>query len=570
MDTTNKTSENFFQKYVPITKWLPIYNKSWLTKDVIAGLSVWALMVPQSLGYASISGVPVQYGLYAAGIGLIVYAIFASSRHVVTGPSSTVAAVSGAAVLSAGATGTSQAVALVAAISVVAGILYLIMGFFKLGWISNFLAASVLTGFIFGIGIDVIIGQLGKITGTTVSGENAWSKLASWISGLPDINTATALIGLGTLLLLLAMHKFTPKIPGALVALVGGIAISTYFSLSDEGVKIIGEVPTGLPTLVVPSMTFILDNLSVIISGAIGVFMIALSESIASARLYASKHHYRIDNNQEMLAQGFANTASGLFQGVSVAGSLSKSSLNDSSGAKSQMSSLVQGAFVLVTLLFLAPFFTNLPESVLGAIVIVAVGYGLLNVKEMKRIYRLNRTEFWVAIFALLGVITFGTLQGVIIGLLISILVLIYRASNPAIPLMGKVAATGKYQNIETNPAAKQIPGVAIFRFDAALFFANVNALSSRVQNVIDESQDKIKFVIIDMQSVNMIDLEGADALKELATDLATQNVDLHLANVKTKVKEYLITTEVNKVIGNKNIHSSINDAEKILIRQLK
>lgn len=237
---------------------------------------------------------------------------------------------------------TEEAVALVAAISVVAGLMYLIMGAFKLGWISNFLAASVLTGFIFGIGIDVIIGQLGKITGTTVSGDNAWSKLASWISSLPDLNTTTLLVGVSSILLLLSMHKFTPKIPGALVALVAGIAVSTYFSLSDEGVKIIGEVPTGLPTLVVPSMTFIVDNMSVIITGAIGVFMIALSESIATARLYATKHHYRIDNNQEMLAQGFANTASGMFQGISVAGSLSKSSLNDSSGAKSQMSLVSQ------------------------------------------------------------------------------------------------------------------------------------------------------------------------------------------------------------------------------------
>ncbi len=229
---------------------------------------------------------------------------------------------------------------LVAAITFVTGLMYIVMAIFKMGWVSNFLAASVLTGFIFGIGIDVIIGQFGKITGYSVSGENAWYKLASWVSNLSSTNIATLMVGIGTIILLFLMHKFTPKIPGALVALIVGIAVSTYLGLSNEGVKIVGEVPTGLPSLVFPDFNFIMNNLTVIISSSVAVLMIALSESIATSRLYATKHHYQIDINQEMLAQGTANMSAGLFQGISVAGSLSKSSLNDSSGAKSQMSEL--------------------------------------------------------------------------------------------------------------------------------------------------------------------------------------------------------------------------------------
>ena len=551
------------QKYVPITKWLPKYNKAWLSKDIIAGFSVWALMVPEALGYATISGVPLQYGLYAAGIGLIIYAIFASSKHVITGPSSALAAISGAAVLSAGATGSAEAVSIVATISIIAGFLYLIMGVFKMGWISNFLAASVLTGFIFGIGIEVIVGQLGNLTGTTVTGSNAWTKIFSWLSGLPDLNKSTLIIGVGSLLLLLILRKLLSKVPGVLIILIVGIAVSTYFGLSDKGVEIIGEIPTGLPMFTLPSVSFILNNFSVILAGAIGIFMIAFSESIATARLYATKHNYQIDTNQEMLAQGFANTTSGLFQGISVAGSLSKSALNESSGTKSQMSSLVQGLLVFVTLLFLAPIFTNLPEVVLAAIVIYAVAFGLLNVKEMKRIYKYNRTEFWVAMMALFGVVTFGTLQGVLIGLIISLLVVVFRASKPSIPLLGKLASSDQYVNLENNPSAKAIPNVAIIRIDSALFFPNVEALSSRVQEITSNLNKKVKIVLIDMENVNYIDLEGSDMLIVISSKLLASDIELHLVNIKQSIHKYLLDTNVIKSIGKKNIHKDMVAAEK-------
>jgi high affinity sulfate transporter 1 len=567
MSTKSKNSNNvdFMNKFFPITTWLPKYKRSWLSKDIVAGLSVWALMVPQSLGYASISGVPVQYGLYAAAIGLIAYAIFATSKHVVTGPSSTIAAVSGAAALAVGTAGSSEAIAIVASVSILAGLMYIVLALFKMGWVSNFLAASVLTGFIFGIGIDVIIGQLGKITGTTVTGHSAWSKSWSWLTGLSDTNMATLAVGVGSLVLLYILHKFLPKIPGALVALIIGIGVSTYFNLSSEGVKIVGDVPTGLPSFALPSIDFFINNMPIILPAAIGVLMIALSESIATARLYATKHHYQVDINQEMLAQGVANTTAGLFQGISVAGSLSKSSLNDSSGAKSQVSSLAQGGFVLLTLLLLAPIFTNLPDAVLGAIVIIAVGYGLLNVKEMKRIYKYDRAEFWVAMVALFGVITFGTLQGVIIGLILSILVLIWLASKPSIPEVGKVPETGQYRNVVSHPNAKTIPGVVILKFESALFFANETALSNRIHEIVSEKGSELKIILLDMQSVNHIDLEGSDVLHEIISELSAENKSLHLVNMQSKIKKYLSKTGVIKAIGEKNIYINFKEAEQKL-----
>ncbi len=273
--------------------------------------------------------------------------------------------------------GSSEAVALVAVITILAGILYIILSVLKMGWVSNFLAESVLVGFIFGIGIDVAIGQLKHVTGTHVTGESVWQKLASWVASLPHTHTTTLVVGVAALVLLFALKIYAPKVPCALVALVLGIGASAIFDLSAQGVAVVGKVPRGLPIPALPDISLITKNFGLILSGAIGVLLVGFSESLAAARQYASKHHYDIDINQEMLAQGMANVTSGLFQGINVCGSLSKSSVNDGSGAKSEMASLAQGVFVILTLLILAPLFADLPEAVLGAIVIEAVVFGL-------------------------------------------------------------------------------------------------------------------------------------------------------------------------------------------------
>ncbi|MBT8363072.1 MAG: sulfate permease [Deltaproteobacteria bacterium] len=556
-----KKKPGLLARYVPILHWLPRYHKEWLTGDIIAGLSVWALMVPQSLGYATISGVPVQYGLYAAAIALIVYAIFGSSRHVVTGPSSTIAAVTGAAVLSVAKVGSSEAIALVAAITILAGILYIILSILRMGWVSNFLAESVLVGFVFGIGIEVAVGQLKHVTGTHVSGENAWQKLASWIESLSQTSTTTLVVGVFALVILFVLKIYAPRVPGALVALVLGIGASAIFNLSDQGVAVVGSVPRGLPIPALPDISLITKNFDLILTGAIGVLLVGFSESLAAARQYASKHHYDIDINQEMLSQGMSNVTSGLFQGINVSGSLSKSSVNDASGAKSEMASLAQGVFVLLTLLVLAPLFADLPEAVLGAIVIQAVVSGLMDVKAMKRIYRLNRTEFWVGTIALLGVLTFGTLQGVLIGLLLSLLVLIARSARPHIPVLGRSPGTDVFHSLDQYPDSETYPGLVIIRFDGPLYFATANALRDKVRAVVTDVAPSVTMVLIDMESVNYLDLEGSDMLKEIAENMKGAGVKIHLARVKHEVMEMLEKDGVDQIIGHDHIHSKVGAA---------
>ena len=366
--TTTRNGSGRLVRLLPILGWLPRYDRAWLAKDFIAAISVWALMVPSSLGYADISGVPVEYGLYAAAIALLVFPLFTTSRHAITGPSSTIAAVTGSAVLLETTGGSPEAVQLVAAITVLAGLFYIVLFALKMGWISNFLSESVLTGFIFGIGIEVVIGQLKKITGTTQTGETAWQELASWIRGLDETNLPTLFVGVGLIVMIVLLRRYAPRVPGALLAAVIGIVAARALDLASMGVALTGEVPSGLPSLALPSLQFVWTNLPLIVPAAIGVMLVGLSESLAAARQYATRYHYDIDVDQEMLAQGMSNAASGLFQGINVAGSLSKSALNESSGAKSEMASLMQGGFVVITLLFLAPLFADLPQAALGAI----------------------------------------------------------------------------------------------------------------------------------------------------------------------------------------------------------
>jgi high affinity sulfate transporter 1 len=570
MPQQEKEKPGFLARYVPILHWLPHYNKAWLTGDIVAGLSVWALMVPQSLGFAAISGVPVQYGLYAAAIALIVYAIFASSHHVVTGPSSTIAAVTGAAVLSVAKAGSSEAIALVAAITMLAGILYIILFVLKMGWVSNFLAESVLVGFIFGIGIDVAVGQLKHVTGTHVTGANVWQKLASWVASLPHTHTTTLVVGVAALVLLFVLKIYAPKVPCALVALVLGIGASAVFALSAQGVAVVGKVPRGLPIPALPDISLIKQHFGLILSAAIGVLLIGFSESLASARQYAAKYHYDIDINQEMLAQGMANFISGLFQGVNVDGSLSKSSVSDAAGAKSEMASLAQGVFVILTLLILAPLFADLPEAVLGAIVIEAVVFGLMDIKAMKRIYRLNRTEFWVGTIALLGVLTFGTLKGVLIGLILSLLVLIARSSEPNIPVLGRWPGTEVFHSLNENPDSETFPGLVIIRFDGALYFATANALRDKVREVTTDVDPPVRELLIDMEGVNYLDLEGSDMLAEITKDMRTVGVEIHLARVKHAVMQMLEKDGVDQVIGHDHIHDKVVDAVELLTQKEK
>ena len=550
-----------FAKYLPIAEWLPNYQRSWLKPDLIAGLSVWALMVPTSLGYATISGVPVQYGLYAAAFGLIAFALFTTSKQVTQGPSSSTAAVLGAAVLSFASAGSEEAVSIAAAIVFVAGLLFIVMWLLRMGWVSNFLSAAVLTGFTFGVGINVAVGELFKITGTEKSGDNTWQKLWDWLASLPDTSRPTMVVGVLALILVFGLRLGAPKVPGALVAVVFGIAAAVIFNLEEDGVALIGEVPGGLPSVVLPKPDLIMDNIELVMSGAVGLLLVGFSVTTAAVRDYATKHNYRVDINQELLAQGMSNVSSGLVQGIFDNGSLSKSPINDAAGAKSQMSNLAQAALIILTLLFLAPLFSNLPDAVLGAIIIEAVVMGMMNVPEMKRIFLVKRFEFLAAVAALLGVLTFGILQGVFIGVGISMIWLVAVSALPYIPELGRKPGTDSFFDLDQHPDGETYPGLTIMRFDGGLFFANADAMADHLRQLRVQSGGQLTGVILSMEGVNYIDTEGADVVRKIAEAGRDRGIDLHLARVKPQVLDVLQRDGAIDVVGADQVHADIAQA---------
>src|SRR3954462_2287050 len=428
--TASPRSARGLSRLLPVVEWLPRYQRRWLRGDIVAGIAVTALVVPKNLGYADIAGVPVENGLYAAAAGAIIYALFCTSRHISTGPSSSLAAVAGGAVL-ATKLGGAQAAQLVAAITLVTGALFLLLALFRMGWIAQFLSKAVVTGFLAGAAVDVTIGELPKLTGTSSSGDSAWRELATWIQGLGEMHWKTLVVGLVSLGVILGLRFTAPAIPGALVLVVGGLLASGLFDLGAHGVALVGEVPRGLPSPALPDWDLVSTHLSTIGIASVALLLIGFSQTAGDARAFATRHRYRIDVNQGSVAQGMANASAGVFQGMPVSTSLSASSLNEAAGARTPMASLATGGFVILTLVALAPLFSQLPKAVLGAIIIDAVVFGMIDIGELRRLYVVKRFDFWIAIAAILATLTAGVLAGVVIGIALSLVWLGVRPPAP-------------------------------------------------------------------------------------------------------------------------------------------
>ncbi len=403
-------------RLIPIVGWIRTYDRRWLRGDLVAGIAVAALIVPKNLGYAGIAGIPLQNGLYAAAAGAILYGVFGTSRQISTGPSSGLAAVAASAVVAAKITGTEDVASFVATITLASGVLFLILAVFKMGWIAQFLSRAVVTGFLFGAAIDVVIGELPKLVGTEVSGANPIQELRSWFGSLGATSVTTLAVGVIALVVIFGLRVIAPRIPGALVLVVGGLVASRIFDLGSHGVALVGPVPRGLPTPALPQWSIVTAHPSTIAVAAIALVLIGFSQTAGDSRTFAAKHHYRIDINQESVAQGMSNVGAGLFRGMPVSTSLSASSLNDHSGARSGLASLTSGVIVLLTLLVLAPVFSDLPKPVLAALIIEAVVMGMMDVPEMRRLFRVQPFDFWIAVAAIAGTLVFGVLAGVMIG----------------------------------------------------------------------------------------------------------------------------------------------------------
>jgi anti-anti-sigma factor len=431
----------------------------------------------------------------------------------------------------------------------------------RMGWIAQFLSKAVVTGFLAGSALSVTIGELPKLTGTSADGDTAWRELGSWIGGLGEIHWTTLAVGAAALAAIIALRFLRPKVPGALVLVVGGLLASHLFDLGAHGVALVGPVPRGLPDPQAPSIDVMTDHLSEIGIASVALLLIGFSQTAGDARAFAARHRYRIDVNQESVAQGMANVGAGVLQGMPVSTSLSASSLNEASGARTPLASLVTGALVLATLFILAPLFSALPIAVLGAIIIDAVVFGMIDLGELRRLHRVSRFDYWIAVAAILAVLSAGVLAGVVIGVALSLGWLIYVATRPAIPMLGREPGTQVFRDVAENPDDEAVPGLLVLRPDGGLFFATAEALEERVRELEDAADPPLRALVLDLEGVNFVDSQGAAKLSEIEEFLQLDGISLRLARVKPKVRSILEAQGFIDKIGADHLHGNVDRA---------
>lgn len=564
--TARKVPSGLPQRYLPILEWLPRYQRRWLGPDLAAGLSVWALLVPQGLAYATLAGVPVQYGLYTAFAAMVAYAIFGTSRQMVQGPSATVAAVSAVVItplVGAAALGTSEAVPFAAALALVAGGIYVVLGLLRMGWVSNFLSKAVMGGFVLGFAIGIIIDQSHKLLGVSKVSGSYVQVLIGTIREVPDANVPTLVLGAAALAMLLVMRYRLPRWPRALIVMALSILAVGALDLADQGVNVTGKVPTGLFSIGLPGIDWN-DAATALVAGAFSVIFVGYSESLASARSMSLKHGYRIDPNQELVAQGMACGAAGLVGGFATDGSLSKTSVADTAGQQSQMASLINAVLILLTMLFLATLFADLPSAVLGAVVIDAM-IGLIDLGELRRYHRVNRPDWVFFMGAMLGILFAGIIQGILIGVVLSLLALIARASKPAIRRLGWERQTDSYHDVTRHQGLETVPGVLVLRVDGPLFFADADRFRDTLKEMIDATEGPVEAVVVDADAISQTDTDGADIVALIAGELRSQGITLALARLEPAILELWTRAGAIDAVGSDHVYPTVRAAVNAL-----
>ncbi|MCL1587984.1 MAG: SulP family inorganic anion transporter [Actinomycetia bacterium] len=550
------------ERFVPIVDWLPKYRwGKWLRFDVIAALTVWALLVPEAMAYAGIAGVPPEIGLVTAPLALVGYAIFGSSKQLFVGPSSTVAIISASIVAPlAGGDGDLYLI-LTVWLAVFTGVLFIGLGLARLGWIAHFMASSVLSGFMVGLAVVIAVGQLDKILGIESEGGNVFEEFASMLSQFSDWDWPTIAVGVVGLALLFILEDKMPRLPGALIVMLLAIGASVAFSFDEMGIHVVGDIPAQLPNLSIPEWPG-WDIMSDIVVGALAVVIVAFAESFAAAKNYASEFGYKVDADQEMIALGAANLGAGLSGGFVVDGSLSKTAAGVGAGQKTQMASLFAAALTLLTIVALTWLFEPLPEAVLGAIVVHAV-WKLIGFQVFRKLWSIRIIDFWLAAVAFIGVILLGILPGIIIGIVLSLLALIYRASFPEGAELGRIKdddGTYEYVSIDGSPDAHTLPGVVVYRQTGSLIFANADAFSDSALELLRKRTDPpATLLVIDCEQMADMDVTGAEAMLSLTKELQSADVTVVLARLHGEARVTATNAGVIDRIGSGNVYPTIN-----------
>lgn len=537
---------------LPILNWLPTYEKAWLRPDLLAGLTLAAFTIPEAIAYAELAGLPPQAGLYASIAPPLLYMLFGTSRQLVVGPTSAVSVLIASGLATLAISSPEHYAALAAATAILVGVFALVSYSLKLGFLVSFISESVLVGFSTGAALYIASTQLGKLFGISGSHGQFFERILYVVRHLGDTNFFALWLGLAGIIVLILGEHVLRRLPWALIVVLGGIGVMGATDLVQRGVHIIGELPKGFPALSLPPIAF--SDVPDLLRTAVGAFVLSYLEGMSMARTFASKNKYRVDANQELLALGFSSIGAGITHAYPVAGSFSRSALNDSIGAKTQLANGIGGILVALVVLFFAGLFTNLPEPILASVVLVAVR-GLFKVEALKRLYNLRRVEFWTAMAAMTGVLVLGILDGVVIGALLSLLLVIARASQPRMSVLGKVPGQPQFTDIRENPQNTTIPGLCIIRADEGIFYANTESIRYELLSIVKCTTPAVRTVVLDLEMTSDLDLSGAEMLADLSKDLHETGVQLRLSRVQKSARVLLARVGVSDEIGLDKFH---------------
>jgi SulP family sulfate permease len=550
----------------PILSWLPRYKADNLKADFPAGLTVGVMLIPQGMAYALIAGLPMEYGLYASLVPQIIYAITGTSRHLSVGPVAMDSLLVAAGLTAIAAAGSDNYIALAIALALMMGMIQLLLGVLRAGFLVNFLSKPIISGFTSAAAIIIAANQIGNLSGIEILRSTQIQDIGTAIANsTSSIHTPTFVIGIATIILLAIAYKFRSrlKLPTALIAVVSGILSVKFLDLQILGVDIVGNIPSGLPTFNAPHLTS--GDFTQLLPIAFTLALVAFMEAYSVAKTLEEKHEYKIDANQELRALGLANIFGSFFQSYPTTGGFSRTAVNEQAGATTPMSSLIAAGLIGLTLLFLTPLFFHLPLSVLAAIIIVAVA-GLIDLKLPLHLWHTHKTEAVLLLATFLVTLTVGMVQGISTGIALSIMLLVYKQMRPHFTELGELGEVeGVYRNVNRFPKAKTRDEVLIIRFDSALHFANHRFLQKSITELLEKRNSKANTIILCAEAIGYIDASGISALEILIDDLEKKNIDFRLAAATGPVRDAIESSKLIARIGKARCFTSINSALKDL-----
>ena len=548
------------QTYLPIWEWLPQYNRQQLRGDLIAGLSVGVMLIPQGMAYAVIAGMPPIYGLYACTVPLVLYAILGTSRQLAVGPVAMVSILTASGIGMVAEGGTEQYILLAITLALMVGIFQFLLGVFRLGFLVNFLSLPVISGFTSAAALIIGIDQIKHLLGISVPRSHYIHEIIGHaIAEAAHINWLTFGIGLAGIGIILLAKRFVKAVPGQLLAVFFGILLVWGLGLSQQGVKIVGAVPEGLPKFQLPLLDW--AQWQELIPIAFTISLVSFMGSVAVAKAMQARHkNYKVIPNQELIALGLANIGGAFFQSFPVTGGFSRTALNDQAGAQTGMASIISAGLIILTLLFLTPLFYHLPQTILASVMIVAV-LGLIDYKEALHLWRSDRRDFWMLLVTFLSTLGLGIELGIGIGVMLSLILVIYRTTQPYVAILGRVPGTHYYRDVDRFEDLVLRRDLLIIRFDAQLFFANINFVKETLEKEVARKGATLKVIIICGDSTNGVDSSAVHGILELAEDFKKQGISLYFSGLKGQVRDALKRARATEKIGKNNFFISIQEA---------